>query len=98
MVWPRTPIEQPFLARGLEAPDSKLLGVGRFSANVWSETLKPRSDLYVLCVAVHGGTRSFETCWPVASGVLASKARRDRQGRCRFNDTPASRSQQVGID
>lgn len=64
--------------------DSKSLRLGTFLANVRSETMHPRPDLYVLFVAVDVVAGNFDVCWLVPSTDLAAKARRDSLGRYRF--------------
>jgi hypothetical protein len=73
--------------------DSKSLARGRFLQNVRSVALRPRSDLYVLFVAVDVVSGLFDTCWLVPSVDLAATARRDRVDRYRFSAStkPASR-------
>ena len=74
--------------------DAKSLRSG-FRADVRSETLRPRDDLFVLFVVVNVGLGSFDTCWLVPSVDLAERAKRDRLGRYRFAASPkaASRDQ-----
>src|SRR2546430_6647395 len=43
--------------------DSKSLASGTFLQNVRSVALRPRSDLYVLFVAVDVTAGSFDICW-----------------------------------
>jgi hypothetical protein len=64
--------------------DSKGLRAGTFAANVRSESMRPREDLYVLFVAADVAAGTFDMCWLVPSADLVTKARRDSLGRYRF--------------
>lgn len=72
--------------------DSRVLRRGTFSAQVRSETLRPRADLYVLFVVVDVLAGRFDTCWLVPSADLTTKARRDSLGRYRFVASPKANS------
>jgi hypothetical protein len=65
--------------------DSRVLRRGRFTAQVRSETLNPRRDLYVLFLAVKVAEGTFDTCWLVPSIDLAAQARQDGHRRYVFS-------------
>ena len=72
--------------------DSKTLGRGTFRANVRSETMVARDDLYLLFVAVDVAGGTFETCWLVPSPEFVVRAGRDAKRRYRFVASPKATS------
>ncbi len=64
--------------------DSAPLNRGGFTANVRSETMKPRRDLFLLFVAVDVRLAAIELCWLVPSEEFVSQATRDSHRRYRF--------------
>lgn len=75
--------------------DSRTVQQHGFHAQVRSQTLRPRDDLYILFVLVDVATGTFDTCWLVPSQDFVSMARRDAKARHVFvaSAKPASRDQ-----
>jgi hypothetical protein len=75
--------------------DAKVLQRGQFHANVRSQTMTPRSDLYLLFVVVSVELGAFDMCWLVPSVTFVKKARRDSKKRYVFvaSTKPGSRDQ-----
>jgi hypothetical protein len=64
--------------------DSVPLNRGTFMANVRSETMAPRRDLFLLFVAIDVRLAAIQVCWLVPSDEFVAQATRDSRRRYRF--------------
>jgi hypothetical protein len=64
--------------------DSAPLNRGTFMANVRSETMAPRRDLFLLFVAIDIQLAAIQLCWLVPSEEFVDHATRDSHRRYRF--------------
>ncbi|MGD0020441.1 MAG: hypothetical protein ABSD62_14435 [Candidatus Limnocylindrales bacterium] len=65
--------------------DSSPLDRGTFTANVRSETMRARRDLFLLFVAVDVKGAALDVCWLIQSEVFVQRATRDTLDRYRFS-------------
>jgi len=75
--------------------DSAPLNRGTFTANVRSETMRPRREMFILFVAVDVHAAGISVCWLVPSSEFVGRARQDSHRRYRFSASmkPESKDQ-----